>query len=158
MKNTFFAYHPKFKSIFTILFLFSLGYAITNRSSFIFWLTVYGIYFLSFGQGVGMALHRVISHSAATLPRPVLYFFALLGSITQAHSPVFKDRFLKSLNDFLYIYTFGIYFIIFFGEEIHNNLHARPKPISNSVSFLQIDVIGLILNTIQKKESRRSYV
>lgn len=113
-----------------------------------------------------MTLHRVISHSAAVLPKPVLYFFALLGSLTQsgppvkwllghnlhhrirdterdpilpnlkglnhmlghftdvdeteytkilftqAHSPVFKDRFLKSLNDYLYLYTFGIYFFV----------------------------------------------
>ncbi len=132
---------------------------------------------------------------------------------TQAHSPVFKDRFLKSLNDYLYLYTFGIYFFvfavfglkglsafivgnigalvatsvitylahvktlglqshvmpnnsvniyglffIFFGEEIHNNHHAHPKALSNSESFSQIDIIGLILNFIKKTESRRSYV
>ena len=214
-----------------------------------------------------MTLHRVISHSAAVLPEPVLYFFALLGSVTQsgppvkwllghnlhhkhadtakdpilptlkglnhmmgvftavdeneytkilftqAHSPVFKDRFLKSLNDYLYLYTFGIYtlvfaifgmkglsafiignvgalvatsvitflahvkilgtqthempnnsvnvygtFLLFFGEEIHNNHHARPKAISNSEHFSQVDIVGLILNLVKKTESRRSYV
>ncbi len=214
-----------------------------------------------------MTLHRVISHSAATLPRPLLYFFSLLGSVSQAgppikwllghnlhhkyadtdkdpilptlkglnhllgqfievdekeftkilfsqaQSPVFKDRFLKSLNDHLYLYTVGLYalvflifgikglcaflignlgaliatslltylahvktlgtqhhdmpnssvnmygtFLIFFGEEIHNNHHARPKAISNSESPLQIDIVGLILNTVKKTEHRRSYV
>lgn len=49
-------------------------------------------------------------------------------------------------------------FLIFFGEEIHNNHHAHPKALSNSETISQIDIIGLILNLIKKTESRRSYV
>lgn len=214
-----------------------------------------------------MTLHRVISHSAAVLPKPILYFFAYLGSLSQsgppvkwllghnlhhkyadtdkdpilptlkglnhmmgkfidvdekeftkilfsqAQSPVFKDRYLKTLDDYLYLYTFATYavicavlgieglcafiignigalvatsvitflahvkfmgrqshempnnsvniygtFLLFFGEEIHNNHHAHPKAISNSESPLQIDIVGFILNLAKKTESRRSYV
>lgn len=264
---SFLAYNPKYNFIFTILFALFLGYAISARFGPQYWVTVYFIYFLSFALGVGITLHRVISHSSALIPRPILYFFALIGSVTQtgspvkwllghnlhhkyadtdkdpilptlkglnhmlgqftdvdeheytkillsqAHSPVFNDRFLKSLNDYIYLYTIAIYllmfvcfgikglsafiignigalvatsvitylahvktlgarthqmpnnsvniygtFLIFFGEEIHNNHHAHPKTISNSESFFQIDIVGLILNLIKKTESRRSYV
>ena len=247
-------YDVRFNKYFSILFFCSLIYSMQQNYGLGFWLSVYLIYFLTFGLGVGMTLHRVISHSAVPLPKPFLYFFATLGSIAQvgtpinwllghnlhhkyadsdkdpilpylrganhllglfiptdekeytrmllvqARSPVFKDWFLKSLNDYLYQYTFGIYllvylifgpisfnaflignlgaliatslltyfshvkslgtqhhemsnnsvniygtFLIFFGEEIHNNHHAYPKRISNSQSATQVDPIGWVL-------------
>ena len=171
MKIKILAFNQKYNFIFAILFLICLVFSLYQKYDIYFWISVYFVYFLSFGLGVGMTLHRVISHSAAKIPKPLLYFFAYLGSISQsgpplkwlvghnlhhqfadtpkdpilptlkglnhllgqfnpvaeseftkillvnAQSPFFKDRFLKSLDDYHYFYTLITYLVcfVFFG-------------------------------------------
>jgi fatty-acid desaturase len=253
-------YQIRFNKYFSLVFIANLIFSLSQSYGPTFWLLAYLIYFLSFGLGVGMTLHRLISHEVAQVPKSILYFFSTLGSITQvgtpvnwllghnlhhkyadtsrdpilpdlfgtnhllgkfidvdqneytkmllikSRSPILTDRFLKSLNDYFYAYTFLIYFLvyfsfglkglnaflvgnlgalmatslltylshvknlgsqthtmpnysvnmyglflIFFGEEIHNNHHAHPKRISNSESLWQIDLIGWVLRRLARR-------